>query len=78
MFAEGLMLMVLGMSVVFFFLGLLVLTIKATSFVLRKISGTETEEKSLAREDKAAIAAVIASAIDHSRNMSMKAADKNG
>lgn len=78
MFAEGLMLMVLGMSVVFFFLGLLVLTIKATSFVLRKISGTETEDKSPVREDKAAIAAVIASAIDHSRNMSMKAADKNG
>ena len=78
MFAEGLMLMVLGMSVVFLFLGLLVLTIKATSFVLRKISGKETEEKSPAREDKAAIAAVIVSAIDHSRNMSMKAADRNG
>lgn len=85
MFAEGLMLMVLGMSVVFLFLGLLVLTIKATSFVLRKIIGNGPEEKSPAartsvpeKKDKAAIAAIVASAFDYSREMSVKAADNNG
>ena len=85
MFAEGLMLMVLGMSVVFLFLGLLVLTIKATSFVLRKIIGNGPEEKSPAartslpqKKDRAAIAAIVASVIDYSRKMSVKAADNNG
>ena len=85
MFAEGLMLMVLGMSVVFLFLGLLVFTINATSFVLRKIIGNGPEEESPAartsvpvKNDKAAIAAVVASAIDYSREMSVKAADNNG
>ncbi len=74
MFAEGLMLMVLGMSVVFLFLGLLVLTIKATSFVLRKFIGNGPEENPPAarasvpaKKDKAAIAAIVASVIDRSQ-----------
>ena len=76
MFAEGLMLMVLGMSVVFFFLGLLVLTIKSTSFILRKFIGNGPEERPPApraparvKEDKAAIAAIVASVFDHSENV---------
>ena len=76
MFAEGLMLMVLGMSVVFFFLSLLVLTIKSTSFILRKFIGNGPGEKLPAsrapahiKEDKAAIAAIVASAFDHSQNV---------
>lgn len=74
MFAEGLMLMVLGMSVVFLFLGLLVLTINMTYFVLRKFVGIGPEDNPPAnlanvpvREDKAAIAVIVASVIDRSR-----------
>lgn len=85
MFAEGLMLMVLGMSVVFLFLGLLVLTINTTSFVLRKIIGNGSEEESPAprasvpvKEDNSNIAAIVASVIDYSREISVKAADNNG
>lgn len=74
MFAEGLMLMVLGMSVVFLFLGLLVLTINMTYLVLRKFIGTGPEDNPPApranvpvKENKAAIAAIVASVIDRSR-----------
>ena len=76
MFSEGLVLMVIGMSVVFLFLGLLVLAINATSFVFRKIIGNGSEEESPhgatlepAKEDNANIAAIVASVVDYSRDM---------
>ena len=85
MFAEGLMLMVLGMSVVFLFLGLLVFTIKATSFVFRRIIGNGSEEGSSSgpafvpvKEDNSNIAAIVASVIDFSRERSIESAENNG
>ncbi len=85
MFAEGLMLMLVGMSVVFIFLGLLVFTIRATSFVFKRIIGYGSEAgfdsvktKEQIREERAEIAAIVASAIDYSREISAKVAESNG
>ena len=85
MFAEGLMLMLLGMSVVFIFLGLLVFTIRATSFVFKRIIGYGSEAgfaniktPEQIREEKAEIAAIVAAVIDRSREMSQKVAESNG
>jgi Na+-transporting methylmalonyl-CoA/oxaloacetate decarboxylase gamma subunit len=85
MFAEGLTLMLLGMSVVFIFLGLLVLTIRATSFVFKRIIGYGSEAgfadlrtPEQIREEKAEIAAMIAAVVDRSKEMSRKVAESNG
>ena len=85
MFAEGLMLMLLGMSVVFIFLGLLVFAIRATSFVFKRIIGfgdeagfADIKTPEQIREEKAEIAAIVAAVIDQSREMSQKVAESNG
>jgi len=85
MFAEGLMLMLVGMSVVFIFLSLLVFAIRATSFVFKRIIGYGSEAgfdsvrtAEQIREEKALIAAIVAAVVDNSRATSAKAAQSNG
>ncbi len=74
MLSDGLWLMVIGMSVVFIFLGLLVKAIDATSMILRKLpgagsgdvpsSGGKTRPAARGKEE---IAVIMASLADRSR-----------
>jgi len=74
MLSDGLWLMVIGMTVVFIFLGLLVKTIEATSILLRKLpgagladapsSGRKTRPQKQGNEE---IAVIMASLADRSR-----------
>ena len=71
---DGLVVMVLGMLVVFLFLIILIVAIKAMSKILGKFSKPEEPKKKVtaapvatAKDDDAKIAAAIAAAVDKTR-----------
>lgn len=74
MFARGVELMILGMSVVFLFLGVLILAIRAISYPFRRRPDTGTEGRSTAAETSGlpkdggdVLAAIVASVTDYGR-----------